>query len=255
MIRLDREAEPEIWETTRRFGTILENVGMDETTRRLDLSDASLTENTRAAYPIKYIPNHKPDGKGGHPSDVVMLTADAFGVLPPISKLTPAQAQYWFLAGYTAKVAGTEIGVVEPTATFSSCFGEPFMPLNPTVYATMLGEKIKKHNVRVWLINTGWSGGPYGVGKRMSIKHTRSMLHAALDGDLDDVGYAADPFFGLQIPQSCPNVPADVLQPRQTWADPAAYDAKAKHLAGLFHDAFKKYGEHVTDEVKKAGPN
>lgn len=255
VIRLDREAEPEIWETTRRFGTILENVGMNETTRRLDLSDASLTENTRAAYPIKYIPNHKPDGKGGHPSDVVMLTADAFGVLPPISKLTPAQAQYWFLAGYTAKVAGTEQGVTEPVATFSACFGEPFMPLNPTVYAKMLGEKIEKHNVRVWLINTGWSGGPYGVGKRMSIQHTRSMLHAALDGDLDSVDYGEDPVFGLQIPKTCPNVPDEVLQPRETWSDKDGYDSKAKDLAGRFHEAFKKYVEHVTDDVKKAGPN
>jgi len=255
VIRLSREAEPEIWETTRRFGTILENVGIDPVHRRLDLSDASLTENTRAAYPIRYIPNHKPDGMGGQPSDVVMLTADAFGVLPPVSKLTPEQAQYWFLAGYTAKVAGTEQGVTEPEATFSACFGAPFMPLNPTVYAKMLGERIEKHNVRVWLLNTGWTGGPYGTGERMSIKHTRAMLHAALDGGLDDVEYREDPYFGLQIPTSCPDVPDEVLDPKSTWADKDAYDAKAKHLAKAFHEAFGQYVEHVDDAVKNAGPN
>ncbi|MCP4504391.1 MAG: phosphoenolpyruvate carboxykinase (ATP) [Deltaproteobacteria bacterium] len=255
VIRLSRDAEPEIWRTTRRFGTILENVVMDQTTRRLDLSDGTLTENTRAAYPIKFIPNHQHDGKGGQPSDVVMLTADAFGVLPPISKLTKEQAMYWFLAGYTAKVAGTEQGITEPEATFSACFGAPFMPLDPTVYAKMLGEKIEKHGVRVWLLNTGWTGGPYGVGERMSIKHTRSMLHAALDGKFDDVSYNKDPIFGLNVPASCPGVPDEVLDPKSTWSDQADYDAKAKGLAKSFHEAFAPYVENVhADVVKSGGP-
>jgi phosphoenolpyruvate carboxykinase (ATP) len=254
VIRLDPKAEPEIWNTTRRFGTVLENVAVNPVTRRLDLSDSSLTENTRAAYPIKYIPNHRPDGKGGHPSDIIMLTADAFGVLPPIAKLTKEQAMYWFLLGYTAKVAGTEMGVTEPQATFSACFGEPFMPRSPTVYAKLLGEKIAKHNVRVWLLNTGWTGGPYGVGERMSIKHTRALLHAALDGGLDDVKTIEDPIFGLQVPETCPDVPTDILTAKKTWKDPAAYDAKAKDLAKRFVEAFKRYESKVDDSVKAVGP-
>jgi phosphoenolpyruvate carboxykinase (ATP) len=254
VIRLSRDSEPEIWETTRRFGTVLENVAMNETTRRLDLSDASLTENTRAAYPISYIPNHQPEGKGGHPSDIVMLTADAFGVLPPIARLSKEQAMYWFLLGYTAKVAGTEMGVTEPEATFSTCFGAPFMPLDPTVYANMLGAKIDKHQVRVWLLNTGWSGGPYGVGERMSISHTRAMLHAALDGGLDQVTYRDEEVFGLQVPETCPNVPSDVLNPRNTWKDANEYDATAKNLASKFAENFMPYIEKVPSEVRAAGP-
>lgn len=254
VIRLSRESEPEIWETTRRFGTVLENVAMNETTRRLDLSDASLTENTRAAYPISYIPNYQPEGKGGHPSDIVMLTADAFGVLPPIAKLSKEQAMYLFLLGYTAKVAGTEMGVTEPEATFSTCFGAPFMPLDPTVYANMLGEKIDSHGVRVWLLNTGWSGGPYGEGERMSIAHTRAMLHAALDGGLDNVSYRTDPIFGLQVPESCPDVPSQILNPRDTWKDHAKYDDTATKLAKKFVENFAPYVEKVDASVRDAGP-
>ncbi|HRL10659.1 MAG TPA: phosphoenolpyruvate carboxykinase [Aggregatilineales bacterium] len=254
VIRLSREAEPEIYDTTRRFGTILENVGYDITNARVDLNDASLTENTRAAYPIGYIPNASETGLGGHPRNIVMLTADAFGVLPPISKLTYAQAMYHFLSGYTAKVAGTEKGVTEPSATFSACFGAPFMALHPAVYAELLGEKIKEHNVDVWLINTGWTGGPHGVGSRMKIAYTRAMVNAALDGALKDVAFETDPVFGLQIPVSVPNVPTEVLNPRNTWADQTAYDAQATKLAQMFHDNFKQYADRVTEEIAKAGP-
>ncbi len=254
VIRLSRESEPEIWDTTRRFGTLLENVAFDPATRRLDLSDSSLTENTRAAYPIHYIPNYEPTGKGAHPSHVVMLTADAFGVLPPVAKLTKEQAMYWFMLGYTAKVAGTEMGVTEPEATFSPCFGAPFMPRSPTVYAKMLGEKLEKHNVGAWLINTGWTGGPYGTGKRISIEHTRAILHAVLDSKLDDVATVEHPVFGLQVPTACPGVPDDVLDPKKTWKDGAAYDKTAKDLAKSFVETFKAFAPQVDDAVKNAGP-
>jgi phosphoenolpyruvate carboxykinase (ATP) len=255
VIRLSQEAEPEIYATTRRFGTILENVTYDSYTRRLNLDDASLTENTRAAYPLGYIPNHEPSGKGGHPVNIVMLTADAFGVMPPISKLTPAQAMYHFLSGYTAKVAGTEKGLgKEPQATFSTCFGAPFMALHPTVYANMLGEKIAKHQVACWLVNTGWTGGPFGEGQRMKIAYTRAMINAALDGRLAQVPTEEDAIFGLHIPQSCPDVPAEVLKPRNTWKNPAAYDEKAKHLAGLFHKNFEQFTNDVSEEIRAAGP-
>jgi len=254
VIRLSSAAEPEIYETTRRFGTILENVGFDSATGRLDLDDDSLTENTRAAYPISHIPNATRDGLGGHPTNIVMLTADAFGVLPPIARLTPAQAMYHFLSGYTAKVAGTEKGVTEPSATFSTCFGAPFMALSPTVYADLLGTKIAQHNVKVWLVNTGWSGGPYGAGQRMKIAYTRAMVNAALSGALDDVATTPDPIFGVGVPAACPDVPTDVLNPRTTWADKAAYDAQARKLAGMFVDNFKAFEGEVTAEVQAAGP-
>src|SRR5476651_480590 len=235
-IRLSAEAEPQIYATTRRFGTVLENVVIDEHTRELNLDDDRYTENTRAAYPIAFIDNAVPSGQGGHPENVVMLTADAFGVLPPISRLTPEAAMYHFLSGYTAKVAGTEKGVTEPKATFSTCFGAPFLPLAPSRYARMLGEKIARHQARVWLVNTGWTGGAYGVGKRMKIAHTRAMIRAALSGALDSVAYGKDPIFNLDIPASCPDVPAEVLNPRNTWADGAAYDAQASKLARMFVD-------------------
>src|SRR6187397_2117723 len=226
VIKLSAEAEPQIYATTKRFGTILENVVIDPDLRTLDLDDASLTENTRSSYPITFIDNAELSGLGGHPTNVVMLTADAYGVLPPIARLTPEGAMYHFLSGYTAKVAGTEKGVTEPKATFSTCFGAPFLPLPPGRYATMLGEKIAKHNAKVWLVNSGWTGGAYGVGSRMKIAHTRAMINAALSGELDNVGFEVDPMFNLEIPKGCPNVPADVLQPKTTWADKSAYDAQ-----------------------------
>jgi phosphoenolpyruvate carboxykinase (ATP) len=254
VIKLSAETEPEIFATTRRFGTVLENVVMNKTTRRLDLSSDSLTENTRAAYPIKYIPNAKLDGIGGQPSDVVMLTADAFGVLPPIARLTSEQAMYWFLSGYTARVAGTEMGVKEPSATFSTCFGAPFMPLDPTVYAKLLGEKIKKHGVRVWLLNTGWTGGPYGVGKRMDLPSTRALLHAALNGDLDSVQMRTDAVFGLEVPTSCPGVDAKILDPKTTWKDGAAFDKQALDVAKRFHENFRQYEAKTDESIKRGGP-
>lgn len=255
VIRLSPEAEPEIYETTRKFGTILENVAMDVHSRELDLDDASLTENTRAAYPLTHINNIIPSGMGDHPKNIVMLTADAFGVLPPIAKLTTEQAMYHFLSGYTAKVAGTEKGVTEPKATFSACFGAPFMALKPSVYAKLLGEKIEKHEVKCWLVNTGWSGGPYGVGERMKIKYTRAMLNAALAGELDNVETKEDPFFGLHVPQNVKDVPTEVLNPKDTWDDKDKYDEIAKKLAGMFHDNFKQFEENVSDKIKNAGPN
>jgi phosphoenolpyruvate carboxykinase (ATP) len=254
VIRLSPEAEPEIYETTRRFGTILENVMIDVQSRRLDLDDDSLTENTRAAYPIAHIPNATRTGLGGHPENIIFLTADAFGVLPPITKLTPAQAMYHFLSGYTAKVAGTEKGVTEPKATFSTCFGAPFMAQRPGVYASLLGKKIAEHRANVWLINTGWSGGPYGIGQRMKIAYTRAMVNAALNGDLRDVSFTPDPIFGLHIPNTCPNVPQEVLIPRNTWEDKAAYDLQAKKLADMFAKNFKQFEADVPEEVRKAGP-
>ena len=253
-INLSPEAEPEIYGTTRRFGTILENVGIDATTRRVDLDDVSLTQNTRAAYPISHIPNASKTGRAGHPKNIMFLTADAFGVLPPISKLTPEQAMYHFISGYTAKVAGTERGVTEPEATFSACFGAPFMPLHPSVYAELLGKKIAEHDVNVWLVNTGWTGGPYGTGYRMPIKNTRAMVNAALDGELDDVETVEDEIFGLHIPVSCPGVDSEVLIPKNTWSDPAAYDAQAHKLAAMFNKNFQKFAEGTSDAIIAAGP-
>ncbi len=254
VIRLSAKAEPEIYAATRKFGTILENVGMDSVTGRLNLDDASLTENTRAAYPISHISNATREGTGGHPRHIIMLTADAFGVLPPISRLTPAQAMYHFLLGYTAKVAGTEKGVTEPQATFSACFGAAFMSLPPAVYAQLLGDKIAAHKVSVWLVNTGWSGGPYGIGHRMPIDHTRAMVHAALMGTLEEVPTRPDPIFGVGVPTSCPGVPADVLDPRRTWSDPSAYDAQARRLAALFAANVRNFGDSIPEDVRSAGP-
>jgi phosphoenolpyruvate carboxykinase (ATP) len=254
VIRLSAEGEPEIHATTRMFGTILENVVVDPETREIDLDDDSITENTRASYPISYIPNASDDGLGSHPQDVVFLTADAFGVLPPIARLTPEQARYYFLSGYTAKVAGTERGVTDPEATFSVCFGAPFLPLKPETYSRMLGEKITKHGARVWLVNTGWTGGPYGVGERMKLKYTRAMLRAALEGKLDEVPTEKDPVFGIEIPLECPDVPSRVLKPRDTWSDPGAYDTQATKLASMFKENFETYADGVADEVRSAGP-
>jgi phosphoenolpyruvate carboxykinase (ATP) len=254
VIRLSEEAEPEIYETTRKFGTILENVQIDAQSRRIDLDDDTFTENTRAAYPITHIKNIVEEGKAGHPENIVMLTADAFGVLPPISKLTTEQAMYHFISGYTAKVAGTEKGVTEPKATFSTCFGAPFMVWHPTVYAKLLGEKIKKHKVKCWLVNTGWTGGPYGVGSRMKIQYTRAMLNAALDGKLDNVKFERDPIFNLEVPKTCEGVPAEVLNPRNTWKDKNAYDEMAKKLANMFVNNFKDYEAETEEGIKTAGP-
>lgn len=254
VINLSAEAEPEIYQTTRRFGTILENVGIDTDLRRLDLDDASLTENTRAAYPISHIPNASREGTGGHPKDIIFLTADAFGVLPPISRLTPEQTMYHFISGYTAKVAGTERGITEPQATFSACFGAPFMVQHPNVYAELLGEKIAKHNVRCWLVNTGWTGGPHGEGHRISIRYTRAMINAALNEELEQVEYTQDSVFGIQVPSSCPGVPDEVLQPRGTWGDPQAYDQQAQQLAEMFLDNFKQFEDEVPESVKAAAP-
>jgi phosphoenolpyruvate carboxykinase (ATP) len=255
VIRLSPENEPEIYETTRRFGTILENVGIDVDTRHVDLDDNSLTENTRAAYPISHIENAVREGTAGHPKNIIMLTADAFGVLPPVSRLTAEQAGYQFISGYTAKVAGTEMGMgAEPKATFSTCFGAPFMALPSAVYSRLLREKIAAHRVNCWLINTGWSGGPYGVGRRMSLPYTRAIVRAALAGQLDGVTYFIDPVFGLHVPMSCPGVPAEILNPRDTWPDKTAYDEKARELAGRFHENFGKFAADVTDSIRQAGP-
>ncbi len=254
VIKLSPEAEPDIYRTTRMFGTVMENVVFDPVTRVADLDDGSKTENTRAAYPLTSIPNIMPEGHAGHPSNIIMLTADAFGVLPPVARLTPEQAMYHFLSGYTAKVAGTERGVTEPTATFSTCFGAPFMILHPGVYAGLLGKKIEQSGAACWLINTGWSGGPYGVGERMKIKYTRAMIRAILNRTLAGVETNPDPFFGVGVPASCPDVPPEVLTPRNTWADKAAYDAKAHDLAARFNENFKKYADGVSPEVRAAAP-
>jgi phosphoenolpyruvate carboxykinase (ATP) len=254
VIKLSAEAEPQIYGTTRRFGTILENVVIDPDKRTLDLDDASLTENTRGSYPITFIDNAELSGRGGHPKNVIMLTADAYGVLPPIARLTPDGAMYHFLSGYTARVAGTEKGVTEPKATFSTCFGAPFLPLNPNVYARMLGEKIAAHQARVWLVNTGWTGGPYGVGNRMKIAHTRGMITAALTGQLDHVSYQKHAVFNLDVPTTCPGVPDSVLDPRGTWPDAGTYDEQARKLAGMFVENFKTFEKDVAPSVKEAGP-
>jgi phosphoenolpyruvate carboxykinase (ATP) len=254
VIKLSAEAEPDIYRTTRMFGTVMENVVFDPSTRVPDLDDASRTENTRAAYPLTSIPNIVPEGYAGHPSNIIMLTADAFGVLPPVAKLTPEQAMYHFLSGYTAKVAGTERGVTEPQATFSTCFGAPFMVLHPGVYADLLGKKIQEHRADCWLVNTGWSGGPYGEGQRMKIRHTRAMIRAILNGSLAQVETRPDPFFGVHVPASCPDVPSEVLEPRGTWRDAARYDEKAHDLARRFNENFRKYEEGVSEEVRAAAP-
>jgi phosphoenolpyruvate carboxykinase (ATP) len=254
VIRLSPEGEPEIYATTRRFGTILENVAIDNATRRIDLEDGSLTENTRAAYPISHIPNATRTGQAGHPKNIIMLTCDAFGVLPPVARLSNEQAMYHFLSGYTAKVAGTEAGVKEPQAAFSACFGAPFMPLAPSVYARLLGDKICKHGVDVWLVNTGWSGGPYGGGERMKLEITRAVVKAALDGSLCVSEMRQDPIFGFNVPLACPNVPAEVLNPRRTWRDPAAYDQKARELSALFRQNFQQTAADAPKEVRAAGP-
>ncbi|MCH7632801.1 MAG: phosphoenolpyruvate carboxykinase (ATP) [Planctomycetes bacterium] len=251
-IHLTEEAEPQIFNAIR-FGAVLENVVMDESTRNLDYESSELTENTRAAYPLEHIDNALIPSVAANPKNVVFLTCDAFGVLPPISKLTPDQAMYHFLSGYTAKVAGTEKGVTEPTATFSACFGAPFLPLPPETYATMLGQRLAAHKADCWLVNTGWTGGGYGVGKRMNLAQTRAMVNAALSGKLSDVAFVEDPIFSLFVPQSCPQVPSEVLSPRGTWRDGGAYDAKARHLAELFMANFKTF-ENASSNVVAAGP-
>ena len=255
VIRLSQESEPEIFECTRKFGTLLENVVLSKDARRLDLDDASLTENTRASYPITHINNAVLEGMGGHPNNVIMLTCDAYGVMPPVSKLTPEQAMYHFISGYTAKVAGTEKGMSrEPTAIFSTCFGAPFMSLHPSVYADMLGERIDKHKVSCWLVNTGWTGGAYGVGKRIEIKYTRAMIKAILEGQLDNVETETDPVFGIQIPLVIKGVPKEYLFPRNTWKNPEAYDEKANELANQFIENFKEYENNVDKKILDASP-
>jgi phosphoenolpyruvate carboxykinase (ATP) len=253
MIRLSPEAEPEIYATTRMRGTVLENVVMDAD-GNLDLDDASLAENTRGAYPLEFIPNTSEKNLGPVPSNVVMLTADAFGVLPPIARLTPDQAMYHFLSGYTAKVAGTEIGVTEPEATFSTCFGAPFMPRHPSVYGNLLKERIARGNVQCWLLNTGWTGGKYGVGSRMPIKATRALLNAALDGSLNNAEFRKDPNFGFDVPVAVDGVDSAILDPRSTWADPAEYDRTAGKLVQLFVDNFAQFEAHVDEGVRNAAP-
>ncbi|MCU7850560.1 MAG: phosphoenolpyruvate carboxykinase [Candidatus Thiodiazotropha sp. (ex Lucinoma kastoroae)] len=254
MIKLSPENEPEIFGTTMRFGTVLENVTMMANTRRLDLDDGTLTENTRGAYHISAIPNATLDGVGGHPDTILMLTADAFGVLPPVSRLDSAQAMYHFISGYTARVAGTEKGVTEPSPVFSACYGAPFMPLHPQRYAELLGKLIKSHKSSVWLINTGWTGGPYGVGNRMPIPHTRAMVNAVLDGKLNDVPMRKDPIFGVDIPTQVPDVPSEILFPRGTWKDQAAYDAQALKLADMFRENFRLFADQVSDDIRSAAP-
>ncbi|MBT3358245.1 MAG: phosphoenolpyruvate carboxykinase [Rhodospirillales bacterium] len=252
VIKLNEKAEPEIYATTKKFGTILENVMMHMDDRRLDLDDDALTENTRASYPLSHIPNASTTGCGGHPNNVIMLTCDAFGVMPPVSRLTNDQAMYHFLSGYTAKLAGTEAGVKEPQDVFSACFGAPFLPRNPIIYSKMLGELLAKHDTKCWLVNTGWSGGGVGVGKRMEIAHTRAMINAALAGELDDVPVTTDPNFGLLVPQSCPGVPDEVLVPRNTWADKAAYDEVARDLTRRFARNFTQFEDQVEEGVRAA---
>ena len=254
MIRLSPDSEPEIYATTRRFGTVLENVVMDEESRELDLDDATLAENSRGVYPIDFIPNSSEKNMGPVPKNVIMLTADAFGVLPPIARLTPDQAMYHFLSGYTAKVAGTEIGVTEPEATFSTCFGAPFMPRHPSVYGNLLKERIAKGGVTCWLVNTGWTGGKYGTGKRMPIKETRALLNAALDGSLNNAEFRKDPNFGFEVPIAVPGVDNSILDPRSTWADKDAYDATAAKLVDLFVANFTEFAAHVEEGVRQAGP-
>jgi len=252
-IDLSAEAEPEIYNAIR-YGSVLENVDYDETTRVVDYSKTTITQNTRCSYPIEYIPNAKVPCVGNLPKNVIFLTCDAFSVLPPVSKLTPGQAMYHFISGYTAKVAGTEMGVTEPEATFSACFGSPFLVWHPTKYAELLAEKMKSGNVNVWLVNTGWSGGPYGVGARMSIKHTRAIIDGIHSGELGSVEYKADPIFNLAIPQKCGEVPTKVLNPWECWADKAKYDETATKLAKLFHKNFEKYADKASKELLDSAP-
>ena len=254
VIKLSAEAEPDIYRTTKMFGTILENVVYDPNTRGIDLDDPRKTENTRASYPLTSISNIVPEGSAGNPRNIIMLTADAFGVLPPVARLSPEQAMYHFLSGYTAKVAGTEKGIKEPEATFSTCFGAPFMVLHPGVYADLLGKQMERHNAVCWLVNTGWSGGPYGVGQRMKISHTRAMIRAILNGSLAQTETQPDPIFGVNVPVSCPDVPSEVLQPRNTWADKEAYDRQANDLARRFNENFKKYEAGVSEAVRAVAP-
>ena len=255
VIRISKEAEPDIYECTRRFGTILENVAVDAQTHRIDLNDNALTENTRAAYPISHIAESIRSGLGDHPKNIVMLTSDAFGVLPPVAKLTPEQAVYHFLSGYTAKLQGLEQGAgTEPQATFSTCFGAPFIALPPTLYARMLGERIIKHRVDCWLVNTGWSGGPCGVGERMAIGYSRAIVKALLEGNLADAPFEQDHVFGFRVPTHCPGVPTEALNPRAAWADCNAYDVKVRELAKAFNDNFKQFAGEVSPSVRDAGP-
>jgi len=253
MIRLNPEAEPEIYATTKMEGTVLENVVMDEN-GEIDLDDNSLAENTRGAYPLSSIPNTSDKNMGPPPSNVIMLTADAFGVLPPIARLTPDQAMYHFLSGYTAKVAGTEIGVTEPEATFSTCFGAPFMPRHPSVYGNLLKKRIAEGGAQCWLVNTGWTGGKYGTGSRMPIKATRALLNAALDGSLNDAEFRKDPNFGFEVPVSVPGVDSEILDPRSTWDDKEEYDRTATKLVHLFVDNFEPFAAHVDQGVRDAAP-
>ncbi|QTL04353.1 phosphoenolpyruvate carboxykinase [Aquabacter sp. L1I39] len=253
-IRLSKEAEPEIFAASDRFGTVLENVILDPVTRVPDFDDGRLTENTRSAYPLDFIPNASPTGRAGQPKNIIMLTADAFGVMPPIAKLTPAQAMYHFLSGYTAKVAGTEKGVKDPEATFSTCFGAPFMPRHPSVYGNMLRDLIAEHGVDCWLVNTGWTGGKYGVGRRMPIKVTRTLLGAALDGSLKDVSFRTDPYFGFAVPTSVPGIEPHILYPSKTWADKAEFDVTARKLVTMFQENFAKFEKHVDAAVREAQP-
>jgi phosphoenolpyruvate carboxykinase (ATP) len=253
-IRLSREAEPEIYATTERFGSVLENVIVDPITRIPDFDDASRTENTRCAYPLDFIPNASSTGRAGHPKNIVMLTCDAFGVLPPIAKLTGAEAMYHFLSGYTAKVAGTEKGVKDPEATFSTCFGAPFMPRHPSVYGNLLRDLISKHHVDCWLVNTGWTGGKHGVGRRMPIRVTRRLLTAALDGSLNRADFRRDPYFGFAVPTSVPGVEPHILYPVKTWQDKAEFAETAKRLVSMFRENFKRFEDHVDDAVKAAAP-
>lgn len=255
-INLQADLEPIIWEATRRFGTVLENVGLDVHTRRLNFDDASLTENTRAAYPMGFIANHVQEGRAGHPSTIFFLTADATGTMPPLARLSPEQAMYYFVSGYTSKLAGTEKGLgSEPQATFSACFGAPFLPLPPAAYARLLGEKLARHKADVWLVNTGWTGGPFGVGHRILLPHTRAMIRAVLTGALRDVPCREDASFGLCVPEHCPEVPDEVLEPRRTWSDGAAYDARATALARQFVENFTAFRNDVAPEVAAAGPH
>jgi len=253
-IRLSHIYEPDIYSTTQRFGTILENVAYDPETRELDLGSEEVTENTRGAFPLHFISNSSEHGIAGHPSTIIFLTADAFGVLPPISKLTRDQAMYHFISGYTAKLAGTEVGVKEPQATFSTCFGAPFMPRHPSLYAEMLGERLDRHEVPVWLVNTGWTGGPYGTGERMNITWTRQMVRAALAGKLEAVPTRTDPIFGVEVPTRCPDVPTEVLWPHDTWADKDAYDRQARNLAEMFVENFRQFENDVSKPIRAAGP-
>lgn len=254
VIGLSEEAEPQIWTASNRFGTVLENVVVEPGSRAVRFDDDHLTENTRAAYPLEFIGNYEPSGRAGHPRTIIFLTADAFGVMPPIARLSPPQALYHFLSGYTAKVAGTERGVTEPEATFSACFGAPFLVLHPVAYAQMLGERIEAHGVNVWIVNTGWTAGPYGVGHRMKLSHTRAMVGAALSGALDSVPLRTDPVFGFAVPLEIAGLPSSLLDPRRTWDDPTDFDATANRLARRFEENFQQFADEVSPEVRAAGP-